>query len=635
MLRQKGDLRTTRFLNDSQASPSVDFDMDGFANTYERDAEFAVVTLSPSTAHFTATENSTPSSDTQSTNVFIMPSAGETSPLKETTNDPFSRPRWMRNIDGFCMIIISMVVFSISITVALIIQIYTGKPQIIPTGGVMSSDPYCTKIGLDLLQNDGGSSADAAVLTALCLTVTHPHAASIGGGGFALVHQQKLVKGATKMFNFREVGPSYFSNSSNVNSMFNGKPISEVAPQMSIAVPGFILGLQKLHETHGKLPWSNVVSRIAVIARNGIKVSPELSDAIQKLNLTTIPQPLRDLITKSDNSTKLKQGDLFTQPQLANTLEAISTEGARALYTGALSGQFLGETAELGSVLSKYDLNSYAVNVTYGINTAKYKDMALVTGEYPSSGYALHAAVDTMLGYPTINPNSSPQDSFLQDHRLIEALKYSYAQLSTPINSTYLHQVNGTNIGAYIRSLINDTHSYPMHHYLNGVQLLTTSGGQQHVCVIGPDDIIITITMSLGSNFGSKLMASGFILNNAMLDFSWEGKVQSSLQVPMANYVRGGAQPVSSLIPAIVIPSLSKCGEYLMPAARSRSMSVSGIAQVLMRKASNLGIKDSIAFKRFNQVMSTNVVQLEDNQPTGLAQYLRQRQRSHGFYSAK
>uniref|UniRef100_H2Z1W5 Glutathione hydrolase n=2 Tax=Ciona savignyi TaxID=51511 RepID=H2Z1W5_CIOSA len=601
--------------------------MDEFANSYEND-EFAVVTLSPNSAHFSGTENSTPISESQSsTNVFIMPSpAGETSPLKETTTDPFLLPRFLRNVDGLCIMITSMIVFSISITIALVIQIYTGQPQITPRGGVVSSDPYCTKLGLNLLQVDAGSSADAAVLTALCLAVTNPHAVSIGGGGFALVHQQKLLKKATKSYNFREMSPSYFSNSSNVASTFSGKTMQEVPLQMSIATPGMLIGLERLHKAHGKLLWSDILGRIAALARKGTPVSAALSNAILQLNLTNIPTPLRTLVTKSDNTTKLKEGDILVQPLLANTLQVIGIEGANAFYKGSLTAEFLREMSSLGSVLAPGDLNSYAANISYGLHEAKYGEKLVVTGEFPSSGYALHSTIDTMLGYPSVNQNSPQNDNFLQVHRLTEALKYGYAELSKSTNSTHLKQGNITlSIGAYIRSKINDTQSYPLAHYMDGTQPVVTRNVQQHVCVIGPDNYIITISMSLGSSFGSKLMSLGFLLNDAMLDFSWPGKTQSPLEVPQRNLVRGNAQPLSPLVPTLIIPSSSKCGDYMIPAAGPQLMAVAGVAEVLVAEASGQPITNSLAASRFNQMLDPYVLQLEGSQPASLVQYLQER----------
>ena len=75
----------------------------------------------------------------------------------------------------------------------------------------------------------------------------------IFSGGFALVHNQKMVEGATQVYNFRELSPVVFSNESFRNSSFERKTVYEVDNAQAIAVPGVLKGLQKLHQDYGKL----------------------------------------------------------------------------------------------------------------------------------------------------------------------------------------------------------------------------------------------------------------------------------------------------------------------------------------------------------------------------------------------
>ena len=51
-----------------------------------------------------------------------------------------------------------------------------------PDGGIISSNADCSRIGGNVLKHvDGASSIDAAISTALCLSILNPHAAGIGG----------------------------------------------------------------------------------------------------------------------------------------------------------------------------------------------------------------------------------------------------------------------------------------------------------------------------------------------------------------------------------------------------------------------------------------------------------------------
>ena len=69
-------------------------------------------------------------------------------------------------------------------------------------GAVAADEPRCSAIGAQVL-DDGGHAVDAAVATALCLGVTHPHSSGIGGGAFMVI---RLANGTREAIEFRGAG---------------------------------------------------------------------------------------------------------------------------------------------------------------------------------------------------------------------------------------------------------------------------------------------------------------------------------------------------------------------------------------------------------------------------------------------
>lgn len=67
---------------------------------------------------------------------------------------------------------------SVSITVALVTQMYYGEREVAPHGSVSSSAAECSRAGTDALQA-GGRAMDAAAAAALCLAVLAPHRTSL------------------------------------------------------------------------------------------------------------------------------------------------------------------------------------------------------------------------------------------------------------------------------------------------------------------------------------------------------------------------------------------------------------------------------------------------------------------------
>ena len=85
-----------------------------------------------------------------------------------------------------------MATVGIVVFVALVVEIIT-TTHTVRVGDVVTDHPNCSQIGIEILQ-DGGNAVDAAVAAGLCLTVTTPSRAGLGGGGVMLVHQLRNNK---------------------------------------------------------------------------------------------------------------------------------------------------------------------------------------------------------------------------------------------------------------------------------------------------------------------------------------------------------------------------------------------------------------------------------------------------------
>ncbi|XP_043566011.1 glutathione hydrolase 7 [Chiloscyllium plagiosum] len=214
----------------------------------------------------------------------------EMSPLRVTNKDPFSSDCACRQ-DGLTVIITACLTFATGVTVALIMQIYFGDPQIFHQGAVVTDVAHCSTVGTEILNRDG-SSVDAAIVSALCLGIIHPHSSGIGGGGVMLVHD--IRKNESFIIDFRETAPAEVEEQMFVHNW-------EDKPGLLVAVPGMIQGLHQAHQLYGRISWSELMAAAAKVAQDGFNVTQELEGLSEKDEPTMVNKVTKEINLSGNN----------------------------------------------------------------------------------------------------------------------------------------------------------------------------------------------------------------------------------------------------------------------------------------------------------------------------------------------
>jgi hypothetical protein len=142
---------------------------------------------------------------------------------------------------GLRKIIIGGIVFSVIVTLALIIQMVIGPNQVPNRIGIVTQEARCSEIGADMVRN-GGNSVDAFIASQLCLSVVNPFVAGVGAGGFLMVRDHK--HGRDLALN------CFFKASASLNDdKYKSRP---TASREMIAVPGELKCLQYVYHKYAR-----------------------------------------------------------------------------------------------------------------------------------------------------------------------------------------------------------------------------------------------------------------------------------------------------------------------------------------------------------------------------------------------
>ena len=424
---------------------------------------------------------------------------------------------------------------------------------------VAAAHPLAVDAGLAILRR-GGSAIDAAITVQLVLNLVEPHASGLGGGAYLLYHDAASKR--VHAYDARETAPADATPELFLDA--DGKPLpfrAALVGGRSVGVPGVPRLLEVIHRRHGRLPWRELFEPAIALAERGYPMSARVHRILQRVPELADDPDARALFFAPDGTPKPVGAEL-RNPAFAATLRAIAAEGADAFYRGPIARDIVakvrGHPTNPG-LLRVEDLSAYGVREVEPL-CRPYR-VYRVCGMPPSSSGGI--AVLQMLGMlerfdlAAVRPGSVEAA-----HLLAEAGRLAFADRNRYVADDAFVSVptEGLLDRDYLRArsaLIRPEAS--MRHAdagtPPGVQAATADSlaleeaGTSHLVVVDRDGNAVSMTTTIESSFGSRLMVRGFLLNNQLTDFDFvperEGK-------PVANRVEPGKRPRSSMAPTLV-----------------------------------------------------------------------------------
>jgi gamma-glutamyltranspeptidase/glutathione hydrolase len=259
----------------------------------------------------------------------------------------------------------------------------------------------------------------------------------------------------------------------------------------------------------------------------------------------------------------LQIGATLTNTAYADSLTAMATQGASAIYTGEIADAIITAVQNAPGnpgVLSHIDLSIYQVKERPAV-CATFRAHDVCGMGPPSSGALTVGQILGMLdGYDlSAGPNDANVRRLMGDAaRLAFADRGRYMADSDYVPMPTAGLVDPAYLADRAKLLEGDmalaevsAGSPEFDHALNfaddyPIDLPSTS----HVSIVDSYGNVASMTTTIENAFGSRMMVGGFMLNNELTDFSFRSHRDG---VPVANRLEPGKRPRSSMAPTIVM----------------------------------------------------------------------------------
>jgi len=270
----------------------------------------------------------------------------------------------------------------------------TAGPQL---GVIAAGHPVTADAGAAVLRA-GGNAVDAALGAMLASFACEPLLTGLGAGGYMLVAQPGEPPVVLDFFveaPGRGADPSARAELVPISVSFGDAiQVFNIGPA-SVGAYGLPAGLCEAAKRFGRIPLAELVEPAASLARDGVALNAQQAYVVEILAgiVTSTPE---SAALFAPGGRVLRAGDIVRQPELAEALERLATEGAAPFYTGDIAVAIVDWVSARGGMLTAADLAAYAV-VDRPPVRATYRGREVVTNPPPSAGGILIAHALSLL----------------------------------------------------------------------------------------------------------------------------------------------------------------------------------------------------------------------------------------------
>jgi gamma-glutamyltranspeptidase/glutathione hydrolase len=358
-------------------------------------------------------------------------------------------------------------------------------------GVVAAGHPTTAEAGVEILR-EGGNAVDAAVAAVLASFATESPLTGFGAGGFMMVHRGE----ETTLLDFFVAAPGKDGIERGAELVpipvhFDAETVQTfyVGPA-SCGVPGTAAGLELALRRFGSAPLADLARTGIRLARDGAPVNAQQAYIIEILApIQERQEETRELY--APGSRRLRDGDLFRFPELAEALELFAAEGAEPFCRGEVAAALSEFVVERGGTLGRTDLAGYEAIERKPIR-ASFRGTEVLTNPPPSSGGILIAFCLGLLERLGERSGSEQLIAAMGAANDARGEEFAEALYGEGMEASFLDPAG---LDLAVGDLLGST---------------------THISVLDGDGMCASVTCSNGSGSGVLVPGTGVILNNML-----------------------------------------------------------------------------------------------------------------------
>ena len=412
---------------------------------------------------------------------------------------------------------------------------FATRSEVIGQNGMAAtSHPLATQTAIDVLKS-GGNAIDAAIAANAVLGLVEPTGCGIGGDLFAIVWDEKT----NQLYGLNSSGPASKKMSINYVKQQGFEKIPAYGA-LPVTVPGAVAGWSALHDKFGKLPFENLFNNAIDYANNGFPVTELIAYYLERSssvfkdyeNFSSVWMP---------SGTTPKKGEIFKNPLLAKTYQAIAKTNGQSFYEGSTAADIIKILNENGNPMSLSDLRNFSPEWVEPVST-NYRGYDV--WELPPNGQGI-AALQILNILENYDIRKLGFDSAEYIHLFVEAKKLAFED-----RAKYYADSNFSSIPT--TKLISKEYALERNKLIN----MNNAAKRFDAGLEDGDTIYLTVADKYGnmvsliqSNY--RGMGSGIVPDNSGFMLQDRGEM-FSMDPNHKNSLIGGKRPFHTIIPAFI-----------------------------------------------------------------------------------